>query len=330
MPRSAALPGLAALCALAGCFQVQLDSCRLLCTTTADCPGDMTCQLQGKNQVCVSPNTMCLLPDASTDAIDAHGIDAGSTDAEAGTSLPPQMLCHNGQCFTLSDTFRSNLVLLLWPSNLPAVGSTVAVWADQSGQGNDAHALYPSAPPLVIPDGVHLDPAQVGSGFVVANSPSLDFGSGDFAVIVVAGLSSATAPVTLLRKSDSLRTNSRQIAIDWVLSSALTGRPQGTVDDTLVSEGTDIAQPSVTEYGLYRSVDDLELHVNGAVLGTAALPSPGLTTSNAEDLYLGVGSQTGSPADSIEAVLAVRGSIGSTELTQFETFLRSVFARPGQ
>src|SRR6185312_11957437 len=99
---------------------------------------------------CVSPNTMCVpLTDASTD-----GLDAGGTDAEGGVSLPPQMLCHNGSCFPLSDTLRANLVLLLWPSNLPPVGSPVSIWSDQSGKGNDAYALYPSAPPQVIPDGV--------------------------------------------------------------------------------------------------------------------------------------------------------------------------------
>ena len=255
----------------------------------------------------------------------AGQMEAGGTDAEAGTSLPPSMLCHNGNCFSLPADVRANLVLLLWPSNLPAVGATVPIWADQSGQGNDAHALATTALPLVIPDGVHLDPTTPGSGFVVVNSPSLDFGSGDFAVIVVAGLSSSTTPLSFFRKSEGSRT-SQQISLDWVLSSTVSGGPQGTVDSTLVSTSTDISQPSVEAYTLYRSTDQVELHVNGVVLGSSDLPTPGLSTTNAADLYLGVNGMVGSSVDSIEAVVAIRGSIGSTELGQLEGFMRDVFA----
>jgi hypothetical protein len=260
----------------------------------------------------------------------ADRMEAGGTDAEAGASLPPSMLCHNGTCLTLPADVRANLVLLLWPSNLPAVGSTVNTWNDQSGQGNDAHALATMALPLVIPDGVHLDPTTPGSGFVVVNSPSLDFGSGDFAVIVVAGLSSSATPLSFFRKSDGARTDSQQISIDWVVSSAssaLTGRPQGVVDDTTFLATMDVSQPSVQAYTLYRSTDSLELRLNEVVLGTAELPMPGLSTTNPEELYLGVSGMFGSPVDSIEAVVAIRGSIESTELTQLEVFLRTVFTQ---
>jgi hypothetical protein len=261
----------------------------------------------------------------------AERTDAGGTDAEAGTSLPPSMLCHNGNCLTLPPDVRANLVLLLWPSNLPAaVGATVNTWDDQSGQGNNATALYPNFPPHVISDGVQLDSTQpnTGTGFVVVNSPSLDFGSGDFAVIVVAGLSSSATPLSFFRKSEGART-SQQISLDWVLSStssAVTGQPQGVVDGTTVASSTDISQPSVAAYSLYRSTDQVELHVNGVVLGSSDLPTPGLSTTNTADLYLGVNGLVGSPVDSIEAVVAIRGSIGSTELNQLEGFVRDVFA----
>jgi hypothetical protein len=331
MSGTAALTGLTALLALAGCFQLNVESCSLRCTSDEGCPGDLKCLGDPSGQgLCASPG-VAECGNASDGGMDAgvDRMDAGGADAEAGTSGPPSMLCHNGSCLSLPEDVRSNLVLLLWPSNLPAtLGSPVSVWADQSGQGNDAHALYPSALPQVIPDGVQLDSAQLGSGFVVANSPSLDFGSGDFAVIVVAGLSSSTTPLSFFRKSDGARTNSQQISIDWVLSSTLTGRPQGTLDDTTVPASMDVAQPSVGAYTLYRSTDQIELHLNGAVLGSAGLPMPGPSTTNPEDLYLGVNSLFGSPVDSIEAVVAIRGSIASTELNQLEGLMRDVFARP--
>jgi hypothetical protein len=327
MFRAAAPTALTALLALTSCFQINpIADCTLLCTLAVGCPGSMTCMPQSglSEGLCTSmPNQMC--PSLQNHDAGTEAKDAGGTDAEAGTSGPPSMLCHNGTCLPLPEDVRSNLVLLLWPSNLPAVGSPVSVWADQSGQANDAHALYPSALPQVIPNGVRLDSTQLGSGFVVANSPSLDFGSGDFAVIVVAGLSSSNTPLSFFKKSDGARTNSRQISIDWVLSSALTGHPQGVVGDTTVPASTDVSQPSVEAYALYRSTDHLELHLNETLLGAADLPTPGLSTTNPEDLYLGVSGILASPVDSIEAVVAIRGSIGSTELDLLEGFMRDVF-----
>ena len=57
-------------------------------------------------------------------------------------------------------------------------------------------------PPHVIPNGVQLDPTSWAAASSSVNSPSLDFGSGDFAIIVVAGLASSTTPVTFFQKSD--------------------------------------------------------------------------------------------------------------------------------
>ena len=261
-------------------------------------------------------------PDAGSDAMDG-GSDGDGSDG----SGPPTVLCHNGSCLPLPPTIRANLVLLLWPSNLPSIGSPVSVWADQSGQGNDAHALYPSALPHVIPDGVKLDPTQLGSGFVVANSPSLDFGSGDFAIIAVAGLSSSATRVSLFQKSDGVRENSRQISIDWALSSSDMGRPQGTVNDTVVVTDRVVPQPSVGAYALQRASNRIELHLNGSVLGGADLPQ-GISTTNAANVYVGVTNLLGSPADSIEAVIAIRGPIGASDLNDLESFLRTLFATP--
>ena len=329
---AAALASLGALCALSGCFEVKYD-CRLTCGPQDACPAGLFCLTENGSGLCAPANTKTCYPgsnmDAATDRLDAReaGMDArdAGPDAEAGTAGPPSMLCHNGSCLTLPDSIRKNLVLLLWPSNLPPVGSPVSVWKDQSGQGNDARALYPTAAPQVIPNGVQLDQKQLGGGFLVANSASLDFGSGDFAVIVVAGLSSATTPVSLFRKSDSARTNSRQIAIDWVLISSSTGAPQGTVDDIVVTTTTPVPQPSIGSYAIRRTTNHLELHFNGTVFGSADLPLSGISTTNAADVFVGTGSFSGSTADSVEAVIVMRGAVESFDLNSVERFLRAAF-----
>jgi hypothetical protein len=338
-PALGALAGLGVIWAISGCFNPNYGNCRLTCDNDKDCPGNLTCvkeDVTGRG-FCATTETC---PAPKTDAgADAGAMDAGGddgTDAMDGgdggdgpdgeTLGPPGEICHNGNCFTLPPAVRANLVLLLWPSNLPTVGSPVDIWLDQSGQGNDATAAYPSAPPHVIANGVHLDASQRGSGFEVRNSPTLDFGSGDFVVIVVAGLSSSTKPVSFFRKSDGARDPSHQISIDWVLAPP-TGRPQGTVNDTLAETTAEIAQPSVGVYTLQRATDRIELHLNGTVLGSANLPA-GASTSNAANVFVGVTGIVGSPADSIAAVIAIREAIDASHLAQLEAFLRMLFMMP--
>jgi hypothetical protein len=326
----AAFAALSALGVLGGCFEVKYGDCRIICTPSEGCPADLSCIIPpgAATGLCAPAGTTCSPEpgvDAGMDAAMDAAADAGGPEAGAGDAAAPQTLCHNGACLTLPDAVRASLVLLLWPSNLPAAGSPVSVWTDQSGHGNDAHALYPTALPQVIPDGVHLDPGQLGSGFVVANTPSLDFGAGDFAVIVTAGLSSASAPVSFFRKSDSSRQATRQISLDWTLSSATAGRPTGSVDQTLVDTTAQLAQPSVGTYTLQRSGGHVELHFDGTVLGSADLPAADESTTNADDVYVGVAGLVGSPADSVEAVLALRGPVSSTDLAALEHFLRTVF-----
>jgi hypothetical protein len=341
-PALGALAGLGVIWTIAGCFNVNYGNCRITCEVSDDCPRGLMCVMEdgtGRG-LCAPPGTTTCPSFPNTDAgADSDAMDGGGEDGadamdggdgpDAGGPAPPEVLCHNGSCLPLPAAVRANLVLLLWPSNLPPVGDPVSIWQDQSGKGNHAGALYPAAPPHVIPNGVQLDSSQRGSGFVVLDSPSLDFGSGDFAIIVVAGLASSTTPVSFFRKSDGARENSRQISIAWLRSSSVTGQPQGAVNDTLVdTTTTDIPQPSVGAYALRRTTDHLELRLNEAVLGSNTLPTTGLSTTNADDVYLGVANILGETADSIGAVIAIRGATGSADLNQLLAFLRTVFAAP--
>jgi hypothetical protein len=336
-PALGALAGLAVIWAISGCFNPSYSNCHFTCDSDKNCPGNLKCVDNGTGRrLCAQAGTTTCAPNntdagADTGAMDTGGADGtdaidGGDGPDGGDPGPPEELCHNGNCFPLPPAVRANLVLLLWPSNLPRVGSPVDVWRDQSGQGNHAGALHPTdAPPHVIPNGVHLDPNQVGSGFVVLNSPSLDFGSGDFTIIVVAGLASSTAPVTFFQKWDGARQNSRRISIDWVLSSAIAGRPQGALNDTPLLTDTDLPQPSVGAYSLRRAIDRVELRLNEALLGSATLPTPGLSTTNSNDVYLGVNGFGGRPADSLAAVIAIRSAIAPTDLNELQAFLRINF-----
>lgn len=261
----------------------------------------------------------CPPPEAGTGGIDAGGPDGGS---DAGGTLPPTSLCHTGPCFPLTDAIRSNLVLLLWPSNLPAIGSKISVWADQSGQGNDARAL--ATLPQVTSNGVQLA-SDPGSGFWVLDSPSLDLAAGDFTVIVVAGLISNPLNSTFFEKADGARTNSRKVALWWTLSSPSAGGPEGFVDDTQLVSPIDTPQPSIGIYALRRTADHVELSLNGTTLASADLPA-GTSTTNSDDVYIGVADTVTTPVDSVEAVIVLRGATATDDLNGLESFLAAQFS----
>jgi hypothetical protein len=203
----------------------------------------------------------------------------------------------------------------------------VTIWHDQSGHNNNAYAAYPSAPPHVIADGVQLDQSQIGDGFEVLDSPTLDLGSGDFAVIVVAGLKAQSDTITLFSKSDGVFSGSRKIQLRYFPTSPSTGVPQGFVNDTEIASDTEqeIPEPSVRVYDLRRTGDHVEVRSNGSTYVSADLPA-GTSTTNSETLYLGTGNIGTYAADTLEAVIIVRGSIASTDLDDLESYLTMLFA----
>ncbi|MEP6652543.1 MAG: hypothetical protein ABJA82_04240 [Myxococcales bacterium] len=211
---------------------------------------------------------------------------------------------------------------MLWPSNLPALGSAVSVWPDLSGKGNDAKALNPEALPAVVADGVKLIPGQPGAGFAIENGASLDFAAEDFVVVVVSGLKTAM-PATFFLKSDLNRDNPRQIALASAVSSDPTvRRPQGRVNATTINAGVDLPQPSVNVYALRRTDNHEELRVNGVVLGSGNLANATESTTNADGIFLGVSSPSSPAVDTLEGAFAMKGAINSGDLSDLETFLR--------
>ena len=99
------------------------------------------------------------------------------------------------------------------------------------------------------------------------------------------------------------------------------------VNDKSIEALLDTPQPSVAVYGVQRVVDHVELRLNGMVLNSTDLDS-GVSTTNNAGVYLGTGGLEGYVADSIAAVVAVRGPISATDLNALESFLRRNFVAP--
>lgn len=304
-----------------GCFELNYPSCRIRCGIGEGCPRGLNCVPSA-----TSPDYFCAAPPAAMCDSPGRGNDASAPDKDPNASGPPQKICHRGNCLTLPDTIRSNLVLLLWPSNLPALGSPVSVWPDLSGTGNDAHAVNPAMPPTVTKDGVKLATNEQGVGFVVTNSASLDLGAGDFVVLGVAG-AATTTPGTILAKSDASRTNPRRVVLERAFSETSNGiRTQARVNETTITAVEDVAASSANIYSLRRTGTYLDLRANGVVIGKSTLATADQSTSNAEDIFIGVASPFAPTGiDTLQAVFIVRGPVDSTTLGDMEQFLRQMF-----
>ncbi len=335
-PALGALAGLGVIWAISGCFNPIYANCRITCDTENECPAGLTCAT--RNEPPLRPNGRRPVPIATTPApIPARWMRAATTAptrwtevmaATEATRKPPVPRRSSATTESASPSPRRSA--RTWSSCSGRRTSRQSVHRSTSGATSRATAttrtrsfrpLFPTSSPTAS----SWTRISWAAALSIVNSPSLDFGSGDFAIIVVAGLASSTTPVTFFQKSDGARLNGRRITIDWVLSSAIAGRPHGALNDTPLLTDSDLPQPSVGAYALRRATDRVELRLNEAVLGSADLPTPGLSTTNSNDVYLGVSGFNGRPADSLAAVIAIRSAIAPTDLKELQSFLRINF-----
>jgi len=324
-----ALAGLAALTALPACFNPAL-SCRLLCGDHGSCPAGLTCQVVSNTPVCVAHGDTC---PASEDAgsNDDTATDSLSADAVAEAHPAPTDICTDQtHCIHLSPAVQSGLVLWLDPSNLPTLKDAVTVWPDRSGQGNDARASAMNVPPTSIMNGVAFAKDSFGAGFTVAAHPSLDFGTGDFLVLVLAAATDGTAGGFYIKTDNNVRTTSHQIVLRWTFDAALNAyQPQALVNDTALAPNAPVAaMAGMTLFGLRRVKNQIEIRVNGSPSGTAALIAPDTSTDDPNDLLLGQLGDVGPSIDSMRAVIAIRGPIDDSDLSGLEDFLAQLQAEP--
>ena len=266
----------------------------------------------------------------AADASPPDGSDAEppSTD-DAGCPLaiaPPTMVCRGTQCLTLSNAVRTGTMLWLDPSNLGPVGSKVSLWCDQSGQKNHAYALGENNLPQVSRDGVTLAYGTDDAAFVVGNSPSIDLGSDDFLILVVAGIQHGTEAKSIFRKSKG-GSEDPQVGIEWLYYPATSVfRLTGFVNETSATSLTATDAGRVRLYGLRRADENLDLRVNGQTLRSLPLVTSGASTRNESDLFLGqFGYGDPRSVDSLHAVVVIRGKLEAAEVGRLESYFVSAF-----
>jgi hypothetical protein len=197
----------------------------------------------------------------------------------------------------------------------------VDVWHDQSGQGNDAIPGNEKALPVAESNGVTLSQTALGAGFSVPANPSLDFGAGDFLVLVMAGVVSGGS-TSLYMKTDTSRMDARQVWLRWYISPQADGSEiEGLVNDTEVTPGPAIQPGLPALFGLWRFNNQEQLRLNGTAIASANISSPATSTDNNADLFLGMVGSLGNATKSLHAVVAVRGTLTAAEVASVESFL---------
>jgi hypothetical protein len=248
--------------------------------------------------------------------------------------------------------------LVLWlngEKDVQTVGAKVTSWHDQSGNSNDAAETRDAAQPSLVQNVMHGRPAvhftadpqaPNGKDLIIAPSSSLGWGPADFLVEVVAQYDNT------LQQPDSgaeqavgygaFYTTITATPIDTATgvglyanvppignSAATTGFLAFAHGIAAPSSGNGYNNTTPHTFGMQRTAGNLTARLDGAVVGTQAIPV------NA-DVGSSVGAQLGAIENAatqrldgdIAEVIAVRGTIATSDLTGLEGYLRSKYTLP--
>jgi hypothetical protein len=280
-------------------------------------------------------------PDASSDAAAETpppaeaGTDAGDFDVQGVTGLA---------LWLRSDT------------GVTASGAqVVSRWADQSGNGNDATETRDGLQPTLVTPGINGLPtihfastaaASTGTGFqgndlLIADSPTLEWGTGDFLVEVVARYtndpSSAThdafgalyvaifGPPDMAQSGFGLYANVFQEPGDLATSSAIEGYVWG--QPVAVSAGTGYNDGTAHVFAVRRASATLSVRIDGKEVGSQTIAPTDLGGTGAH--LGGVQNATAQRLEGdISEVVAVSGSIGPLDLAGIEAYLKHRYSTP--
>lgn len=278
--------------------------------------------------------------DAAVDAkIDAGGDAAIDAPAEA-SSIDPM----------------SVVGLALWldaSSGVTANAGSVSLWADRTPYKNDAAQTIPLRRPTLQASSIHGRPAlhfnklhdvpnMTGDALVIPDAPSLQWGTGDFYVAVVARFNNVTAtdgPGLFYDKSFGGTQNGKSVAFLGGVPMQLNGgmTAEGIAFNTRVMPGdyVTVIHPyndnTPHAFAMQRVGVELDLRIDG--VSVAKSTSSGVDVSNVGG-GLGAGSVLiGADYDGtglrlngdIAEILAVKGALGQSDRSGLEIYLKEKY-----
>lgn len=285
----------------------------IACAGENGCAGFQTCNANGSYDSCVcgasdggNPN------DASTDG----AVDSSSTDGDANAAFTPKSL--SGLVLWLDDTV--GVVPDLQNAGL------VHKWLDQSGNSNDATGgcatggSCQNGMPAIDSAAIHGHDAFIcggsnsGSAFRVEDSPSLHFGTGDWAVAEVykPAIVSVVNNLGLWLKTgdpfmDLLQTGPSTLQLDDA-GSQLFGSLPGT---------------GKFEYIIARGPFMTLVTSNGSATGPTA--SGDISTSGVPVYICNDGAADSNSEAEIAEVVAVKGTLSDTDQANLVSYFKAKF-----
>jgi hypothetical protein len=265
-----------------------------------------------------------------------------SPESGAGGGGPAQP----SSCETTADasawTPRSLAGLVLWLDGTKGVqtsGGAVTSWEDQSGLANDATPSAPgSSAPALVANAIGGAPAvrfDGASRFVIPDDPSLQFGTGDFVVAVVArhttpsdvgwgyGLLYIKYQVAFPFTGPALVANyeegSTQIAAQLVYHQAVIGTAQ---------EGLNDGQPRslVMRRRAAPGLASLELRLNGETSATSTGSAYAIDVSApGRPVFVGGTPDLQDIVGDIAEVVAVNGATSDADVAALECYLEAKY-----
>ncbi len=262
-------------------------------------------------------------------SVDASAPDAGpgdAGDADAGAWSP-----------------RSLPGLALWLEGATGVtydGSSKATsWLDQSGNGNNATLLSPCAGPsraaasLAGRDTLAFDGTQAGGTcMAVADSASIQFGAGDFAVFVVArysnipGITEAKPSATFWAK----REQASPFRGVWLVGNTLSESKlqlwqQNLTGNQAISARAGLNDSTFHRFGGTRRGLAFEAWVDGMSEANVALPNADNVSQVGRPLFIG-----GSPelpkgwlSGNIAEVVGIKGVLTNGQISQLDSYFKN-------
>jgi len=219
-----------------------------------------------------------------------------------------------------------------WETNLIAALHRLSKTPERDPQDpqryNDAFALSAGALPKVMPSGgLMLDYGVDGAGLVVPEYPTLDFGAGDFTILMVVGFNHGGIGKTFFLKQNNPPGDfPKQLVMEWLIATPPDFSFVGFVNETEFVSGKPTGAGVERVYGLRRIGDDVQLRVNGNIVNTGTLLTRGASTDSNGNIYLGSrGGLDFETVDTIRAAIMIGGSLTDQEVGALEAWLLAAF-----
>lgn len=269
------------------CADTQTDPLHCGACAHACAPGDPC--VAG---ACVAPPPKCTPGDKQCAGGVPEVCDASGT-WQPGAACAAPNLCDQGVCTSVPTT-----ALRLWlrsDMGLSPAGGKVAAWADQSGLANDAQPPSVSQAPAVVPGALNGHPVVQFNGsttsLVVANDPSLDFGTTlDFTVTVVLRAHAAIPYAGIVVKAAA---NGPAVGWQLVVRNTSSNLSEEILANGIAVPGTSSLDIEDSVYRIVtvahqRSPGHVTAHANGALIQSQDMPELSESLSTDDPLRIGV------------------------------------------